>query len=163
MCLDSYKSLFTKAVFRIKSPSKGFFLTVTNNSSSIVRKCLKDVWTCLEEPVWHLWLSREGQGLKTWLPAQGVTLGKWNNRHTKKIYRQIKQKKPNKQTKKTQLQEPLEMSPQSRVYSLFLQARSWVLKIVTRTEKLQERRGVWDATSVTRSCQDVTTYWRRKK
>lgn len=153
MCLDSYKSAFTKAVFGIKSPGKGFFLTVTNNSSSIVRKCLKDVLTCLEEPVWHLWLSREGQGLKTWLQAQGPTLGNWSNRHTKKIYR--KKKNP-------QLQEPLEMSPQSRAYSLFFQARSWALKIITRTEKPQEKRGVWHSTSVTRSGQEVTPYWRKK-
>lgn len=35
--------------------------------------------------------------IKTWLLAQGVTLGNWNNRHTKKIHRK-KQKKTKKST-----------------------------------------------------------------
>lgn len=57
MYLDSYKSLLTKSVFRMKSPSKGFFLTVTNNSSSKVIKCLTGVLICLEEPIWHLLMA----------------------------------------------------------------------------------------------------------
>lgn len=148
MCLDSHKSLFTKSFFRIKSPSKGFFLTFTNNSSRIVIKCLKDVLTCLEEPVWHLWLSWEGQGLKTCLPAWGVTLGNWNNRHTKKIYR----KKQQQQQQNPQLREPLVMSPWSRGYSTFLRPRSWVLCLIPRTEKPQEKWGARVPTSATCSC-----------
>lgn len=93
MCLDSYKSPFTKSVFRIKFPSKGFSLTVTNNSSSIVIKHLKDVLTCLEEPVWHLWLSWEGVGIKTKLRAWGVNLRNWNSRRSKKIYRKKQKSK----------------------------------------------------------------------
>lgn len=111
----------------------------------------KDVLTCLEEPVWHLWLSCKGQGLKTWLPAWGGTSASWNNRHTKKIYRKT-QKKGN-----PQLREPLVRSAQSRGYSIFLRPRSWVLCALSLWHKKPHEKQDAPATC---SCREVSFSWR---